>query len=204
MQTESYKLSFTSASLYFADSIKIGSVYLETNDWGMVKRQIEDHNILQYDTRSSSTRISRELRQRLQTLSQKQLELLVEGSQPEQKQLLWLAVCKCYAFIQEFAIEVLSEKFLKMDLALTELDYDAFYNRKADWHDELDELKETTRSKLKQVLFRMMREADLISEDQTIIPAMVSRRMIQVLRPDAPLSFQIFPISGEGFAGLQR
>jgi len=204
LQTGPYKLSFTAASLFIADSVKIASVYLRTNDWGEAKARIEDHNILQYDTASSSIRISRELRQRLKTLTKDQLELLAEGTQPEQKQLLWLSVCKCYSFIREFAIEVLRERFLTMDLELTDLDYDAFFNRKADWHEELDELKKTTRSKLKQVLFRMLREADLISEDQAIIPATLSRRMLEVLQPDAPMSFEIFPVSSASLLGAQR
>ena len=104
MQSVSYKLSFTSASLFIADSVKIASIYLETNNWEAVKSQIEVHNILQYETMSSGVRISRELRQRLQMLTDEQLELLVDGSQTEQKQLLWLAVCKCYAIILEFAV----------------------------------------------------------------------------------------------------
>ena len=204
LNSQPYKLSFTSASLYVSDSIKIASIYLKNGDWSSAKEEVADNNVLQYETISSSTRISRELRQRLQTLTQEQLELLVEGTQPEQKQLLWLAVCRCYAFIQEFAVEVLREKFLKMDLELTELDYDAFFNREADWHEELDQLTDTTRDKLKQVLFRMLREGDLISEDHTILPALLSMRVVEALQPDAPMSFRIFPMSSLDLPKPQR
>jgi hypothetical protein len=76
----------------------------------------------------------------------------------EQKQLLWLAVCKRYAYIREFSVEVLNEKYLRLDYELTEFDYDVFFSRKADWHIELDKLTDSTRKKLKQVLFRMLRE----------------------------------------------
>ena len=37
---------------------------------------------------------------------------MVEGSSQEQKAVLWLAVCRHYRFIHEFATEVLREKFL--------------------------------------------------------------------------------------------
>ena len=77
----------------------------------------------------------------MQRLSDEQLELLVEGNPQEQKKLLWLAICKRYAFIREFASEVVREKFLQLDYLLTEFDYDAFFNRKADWHPELDGLR---------------------------------------------------------------
>ena len=195
MKPKPYKLSFTAASLYISDSIKIAEEYLKLQNWDLAKKEVMSNNLLQSRTKSSAVRLYRELAQRLQMLSDDQLELLVEGSVQEQKQLLWLAVCKRYVFIQEFAIEVLYEKFLTMNCELTELDYDAFFNRKADWHSELDQLTETTRKKLKQVVFRILREADLISDGLVIMPALLSQRMVEALQPDAPVSFQIFPVS---------
>jgi len=131
---------------------------------------------------------------RLDQLTEKQLELLVEGNYQEQRQLLWYAICKRYTYIQEFAVEVLHEKFMRLDYELTDFDYDSFFNRKADWHVELEGLSNSTRIKIKTVLFRMMREASLISDNHLIIPATLSGRLVDILSPDAPMSFQIFPI----------
>ena len=65
-----------------------------------------------------------------------------------------------------------------MDLNLSTFDYDAFFNRKADWHEELDQLTDSTRDKLKQVLFRMLREAELVSDEGAILPAILSQRLV--------------------------
>ena len=125
--------------------------------------------------------------------------MLVEGNHQEQRQILWYAICRRYAFIREFATEVLYEKYLCLDYELTEFDYEAFFNRKADWHDELDQLKETTRIKIRTVLFRMLREAELISNDHMIIPTVLSRRVANVLAAadvltsDSSTGLQIFP-----------
>ena len=189
-----YILSFTAASLSISESIKIAEVYSGCKDWDETKNIVEENNLLQSRTGSRAVRVYRELAQRLQLLSDEHLELLVEGNLQEQKYILWYAVCKRYRLIQEFAIEVVHEKFLSMDYELTELDYDAFFNRKADWHEELESIAETTKNKLKQVIFRMLREAGITSEDNRIIQAMLSRRMIESLAPDAPASYQIFPI----------
>ena len=189
-----YILSFTAASLSISESIKIAEVYSGCKDWGETKNIVGENNLLQSRTGSRAVRVYRELAQRLQLLSDEHLELLVEGNLQEQKYILWYAVCKRYRLIQEFAIEVVHEKFLSMDYELTELDYDAFFNRKADWHEELESIAETTKNKLKQVIFRMLREAGITSEDNRIIQAMLSRRMIESLAPDAPASYQIFPI----------
>ena len=194
MDITKYKLSFTAASLSISESIKIAEVYLGCKDWKETAQIVKEQNLLQSRTGSRTVRTLRELTQRLKKLSDEQLELLVEGNLQEQKYLLWFAVCKTYSLIQEFAIEVLHEKFMSLNLSVSQLDYDAFFNRKADWNEELESITASTKSKLREVIFRMLREAGLITEDGAIIPAMPSKRLIDVISPDAPMSFQIFPM----------
>ena len=195
MKTNQYRLSFTGAGLSISGSIKLAEVYLQIKDWDAVKEKVKTENLLQARTQSSVQRTFQELAPRLQQLTAEQLELLVEGNHQEQKQILWFAVCSRYAYIREFAIEVVHEKYQSLDYELTEFNYDAFFNRKADWHDELDRLRETTKTKIKTVLFRMLREAGLISKDHVIIPTVLSSRMVELLAPDSPASLHIFPMS---------
>ncbi len=117
-------------------------------------------------------------------LTPDQLDLLAEGSLEEQKQLLWVAICKRYLFVREFAVEVIREKFLAMNYQITDLDYDAFFNRKADWHAELEQITDKTRDKLKQVVFRILREAGITTTEASILPAVLSSRMVSVIRDD--------------------
>jgi hypothetical protein len=193
MENNRYLLSFTGASLSLSESIVIAEVYLQLEDWEAVERKVKSENLVKARTNRSIQRVYQELAPRLQTLSDEQIRLLVESSVQEQKQILWYAVCKRYAFIREFATEVLHEKFLRFDYTLTDLDYDSFFNRKADWHPELDNLSETTRKKMKSRIFWMLREAEIISEDGNMIPTIFSPRVQQALAPDAPVSFQVFP-----------
>ena len=201
MESTQYKLSFTAASLSISESLNIAEVYLGCKNWDETETIVKDNNLLQSRTRSRTTRTYCELAQRLKLLSTEQLELLVEGNLQEQKYLLWFAVCNRYRFIQEFAIEVIHEKFLSMNYELIDLDYDAFFNRKADWHEELDQIADSTKDKLKQVVFRMLREAGITTEENVIIQAMLSNRLIQALSPGAPTSYQIFPIQAVDIQG---
>ena len=196
-----YKLSFTAASLSVSEAIKIAEVYLGCKDWEKTKAEVVENNLLQSRTNSRTVRVLREIIQRLRLLSNEQLTLLVEGNLQEQRYLLWFAACKTYALIKEFAVEVLADKFLGLHLELTELDYDAFFNRKADWNEELDSITESTKIKLKTVIFRMMREAGLISDNNMILQAMLSKRLIIILSPDAPMGYQIFPIHPSDIVG---
>lgn len=194
MKTQKYKLSFTAASLSVNESVNITKVYLKCRDWNETKSIIRENNLLQSRTNSRTTRVLAELIPRLKLLSDDQLSLLVEGSLPEQKYLLWFTVCKTYSLIKEFAVEVLREKFLGRTMKITELDYDAFFNRKADWNEGLANITTLTRKKIRQVVFHMVREADLLTEDNTILRAMLSKRLVEVLKSDAPMSFEIFPL----------
>ena len=193
-QPSKYKLSLTAASLSISESVMIAEVYRKCRDWDQTKQLINDTNLLQSRTKSRSERTARELMARLALLTDAQLELLVDGSLIEQKYVLWLAVCKTYAFIKEFATEVLHEKYLSRSMKITSLDYDSFYNRKAGWNDDLARIAASTSQKIRQVTFLMMREAGLITDDNTILRAMFSNRLIEVLKPEAPGSFHIFPL----------
>lgn len=168
---------------------------MDLRDWAGVREKVLAENLLQARTQKSARRFYQELAPRLDQLTDEQLQLLIEGNPQEQKQLLWFAICKRYAFIREFAVEVLREKYLRLDYQLTEFDYRAFFNRKADWHEELDQLAASSKTKLKTVLFRMLREAGLITKEGTIIPTVLSGRMVELLASDAPLSRQIFPMA---------
>lgn len=126
-----------------------------------------------------------------------QLHLIVTGSRSEQQYLIWLAICKKHLFIREFAVEVIREKFLRMDLLLSHEEYDSFFTSKTGWHDELNQLKRSTYSKLRQVLFKVLREAEIISEANMILPALLSPEFIRVVSDEHPQLLRIFPIADQ-------
>lgn len=194
MAIKKYKLSFTAASLSVTASVNIAEKYLKNKDWSLTRQEIREENTLQSRTSSRTIRVASELIQRLEQLNMNQLELLVEGNQTEQKYLLWFSVCKTYELVKEFAIEVLHEKYLNRSITLTDLDYDAFFNRKADWNEELNQISVSTRKKIRQVMLLMTKEAGLVTDDNQILRAMLSNRVRESLKTDISMSLQIFPI----------
>ena len=131
---------------------------------------------------------------RLQELSDRELDLLISGSQEDQNQLLWVAVCRRYRLVAEFAVEVVRERFLSLGAPLELADFDAFYFRKAEWHEELDQLKPVTQKKLRQVLFGMMRDAGLISAQGAINPVMLSPEVCDAISETRPDDLRLFPM----------
>lgn len=190
-----YRMSFTSASLLSRESVIIAQAYRETGDWQKAREECLSRNLLQAKKPSSATRTVRELIGRLKTLTADQLELLLNGSHIEQLHMLWLAVAKRYRFIQEFSEEVIREKYLKLDTLVGYDDFDSFFNAKADWDTGLDRLSDSTRKKIRQVLFRMLHEAEILTSGNMIIPALFIKDTVRVIQSDDVAWFAIYPVS---------
>jgi len=122
------------------------------------------------------------------------LELLAEGDHQDQAYLLWIAVCRHHRFIYEFSVEVIRERFLTLRYDLGYEDFDAFFNAKMEWHEELEKIATTTRKKLRQVLFRILHEVEILNSDNAIIPATLSPRLINVICSHASQDLTLFPI----------
>ncbi len=187
-------MSFTAGTLLRQKSVKIAEIYLETGDWDEVRDEAISRNILQARIESTAKRLCRELCARLKYLHKDELELLIEGDHQEQSYLLWLAICRCYRFIYEFSTEVIREHFLTLKYDLYHEDYDAFFNAKIEWHEELEKIADSTSCKLRQVLFKMLHEAELLNANNSIIPAMLSNRLIDVICRHSAQDLRIYPI----------
>jgi hypothetical protein len=188
---ERYKLSFTTGGLYLQGAPVAARLYLDLGDWTAVRGAIDAQNLLQARTASSAKRLARELVQRLEELTASELALLIDATADERAQLMWVAACRRYRLIGEFAEEVLRERFLLMAPDLTPAHFEAFLRGKALWHPELAELEGSTLRKLRTTLFLMMREADFITAEGLIVPTVLSIRVRDELKRD-PGNFRFF------------
>lgn len=192
---DKYRLSFTTGGLYYRESIKFIELYLIHRDWSKVRQKILSENLLQLNTHSSQVRAYREISCRLQQLTDIELELFMGCSEQDKRYLLWLGLCRYYTFIEHFSVEVLREKFLSMDMILTHHDYDVFFNQKSEWHDELDALSQSTRNKLRQILFRILIEVGLLSRNNSIIPTIITPQVAREIFKPSNSQAVIYPIS---------
>jgi len=187
MTNSRYRLSFTTGGIFSQESAMMADIYLRKLDWGLTREQVRAENLLQVRTATAALRISKEIIP--------ELECVVNGTVRERGYLLWAATCRRYEFIREFAVEVLREYFVTLRQVLKLKDFDSFFNSKAMWHEELDNTAPSTHNKLRQNLFRMMREADLISPENIIQPTMLTPRIAALLSTQGRDAFLIFPLA---------
>jgi hypothetical protein len=188
-----YALSFTTGALLAREGAALAPIYVQARDWDKVRDRAVGENLLQARTYRSGVRLVRETVKRLSALTDDEVDLIGELTATERGHLMWVAACRRYALIGEFAEEVLRERFLLLASTLQYEDFDSFVRSKALWHDELATIKESTLQKLRSNVFKMLVEAELVSAEGHIIPALLSERLTTLLGVSTPSDVRFFP-----------
>lgn len=189
----SYLMSFGTGGLYVNESVTVARLHRPGDDWDATAARAREAGAFQVRKASSAQRSIREIVNRLRWLSDDELGVFVEAERSEQAALLWLAACRAYRFIGEFAVEVLNERFLSFRTAVTHDDFDTFLAAKAEWSPKLAALSTTTHAKLRAVLFRLMREAEILSPDDRILGSILSRRVLALIHSGDANELRFFP-----------
>ncbi|OYZ13689.1 MAG: hypothetical protein B7Y35_07465 [Sphingomonadales bacterium 28-64-96] len=186
-------MSFSTGGLFLNESVAIAQLYAELGDWAAVKIAAAEAGVIPFRKEASVSRTLNELINRLEVLTSDEISLLCSGERHDQLNLLWLALCRGYRFIGEFAAELISERYLSFRTLLGYDDFDAFYAAKAEWEPRLEKISASTKAKLRQILFRMMREAGVLDQNDHICRALLSSRLSAMLLSSNPADLRYFP-----------
>lgn len=187
-----YRLSFTAASLRLQEMSEFAREYKEKGlDF------ITKESIIRGGNERTAVREFREIKHRINSLTERQIAILACGDLISQKQIALLSICKLYTFIRDFIVEVLRNKALVYDFQVTEGEYITFIRRRIELHPELEEITETTAKKIKQVTFKILEQAGMIDnvKSKEIIPQLVDPQVINAILEDDPEWLKIFLLS---------
>lgn len=162
LQQLPYKLSFTAASLRPELLSTIAEQFCLLGSWEKSKKAVLEANALQARSAASLLRMERELRHRLQTLTDAQLRLAYHSTGDVRACIAWLAAVKHSAFLFAFPAEVMRGKLAIHDPVLRQSDYQRFLGEKSMHHPELSELTESSAAKIRRVMLLMLREMGLL------------------------------------------
>jgi BrxA len=201
-ELQPYKMSFAVGGLLLNESVEVARMHAQSEAWDATLQRALDGGVTSLPKAASRRRTLREIVNRISTLDEEELDYLVErADRQDQQALLWLATCRAYRFVREFATEVIHERFLSFQLDLPLESFDVLFAAKAEWDEGLAGISPMTRAKLRQVLFRIMREANVISDDNRILSAYVSPRLKTMLAEKSPRDLVVFPgLSRDGGA----
>lgn len=160
---KTYRFSFTAGSLMVSELYDLACKLVESG--AKVESLIADD--LKKERAVTSKRELIELQLRLATLTRREMEFLTEAKFEERKLLCLIAFGRTYRFFSDFVEEVLVEKVSLFDFHLTDRDYFTFVNRKLIDHEELEQLADSTKKKIKQVVFKVLEQAGIIDSIKT-------------------------------------
>jgi len=184
-----YNLGFTAASLRPELARIVAEAYLDVHDWELAKRRVLDSNALQAKTPSSGKRMESELRQRLMKLTDEELSILAKSTAEDRAAMAWLGVCKHAPFAFEFAVEVLRGKIDARDSVLRLSDYETYLEMKSVIHPEIGALSSVSKSKIRQVLLRMLTEVGILKKSSdlgSVERPVLSRQVSDAIQRDHP------------------
>lgn len=200
--SNNYRMSFSTGGLFLNESVELARLHVPGEPWAETQARALEKGATQLPKAASNTRTIREIKNRISTLSDAELDFLVnEADRSDQQALLWLACCRAYRFFREFAVEVIQDKYVSYQLDLPLESFDVFFDGKAEWNDDLADLSKSTQLKLRQIMFRMMREAGILTDQGQIQRSFVSSRLSALIEQNAAAELNYFPglsIEGNG------
>lgn len=187
-------MSFSTGGLFLNESLEIARMHIVGESWGETIQRACQEGATSLPKAASNQRTAREIANRLRMLSEEERDFLIEtADRADQQALLWLATCRAYRFMRDFALEIIRERYLSYQLDLPRESFDQLFEAKAEWHDGLAAIKASTRLKLQQVAFRIMREAGIISDTNRIQTAILSNRLKTMIANQNPAELALFP-----------
>lgn len=204
-ENEIYNLSFTAGAAMLVETHAVAEVLIECDgDWNMVKDRVFAENIMQKDKKSSTTRYYALIKQRLEVLTPEELRLLSESPAAIKRQMILLAICKAYQFIYDFINEYVRDAYFNQYEKVSKTAFNEFFNEKKYEHPELEKVTDKTIAKMRQVIFRILEQTELIeSAENGIIQRPYLRNTVeQAVLKDNPALLSVFMYSNSEIDNL--
>ncbi len=193
-----YLFSFVAGGLLLPETAAIASRYLELPDWEAIRQEVRAGEILRTTRASSRVRYFQEIRRRFQVAAPFELDFL--AGETELSRLANFAICcRYYQFLSDFMVQVLRDKLRLGDRTLGNVDFYSFFERQILDRPEMEKLSDSTRVKIKTVLFRMLSEAGIFDPDTKIIAAPVlPKDLIRAYQQAGDSDALVHLLAGEG------
>ena len=156
-----YKLSFVAGGLLLPETTAVSRRLLELPDWNQIKAEVDAGLLLRTTRVSSRQRYFQEIRRRFRVVRPFEVEFLAADTESS-RLANFVLCCRYYEFVSEFMIQVVRDKMSLRDTLLGNVDFFSFFERLAGEHPELRGISESTRIKVRTVLYRMLSEVGFL------------------------------------------
>jgi len=163
---KTYKTGFTAGSILLKEAEALINAINDFQAYLDGQEEL-DETVVQVKSEVTRRKIVLNLNRRFKTLDDPQFFEIFQRSESREKNLLLFYInLKYYSIISDFMLEAVLPKWNNLDYNLTIEDFKNFLFLKSDTHPELDKLKGSSKTKMAQVVLRMLREVGLLKENK--------------------------------------
>ena len=198
-------MSFTAGAAMLNETYAIAEVLLECDgDWERTKERAFKENLMQKEKMSSNQRYFALMKQRLEALNYEELKLFVDSTVAVRRLIVLLAICKAHPFIYDFISENVRDCFYNQYEKVSHANFNEFYNEKKYEHPELEQVTEQTIAKMRQVIFRILEQTEIIEDAESGIlrRPYLSEKLESLIVKDDPKWLAIFLYSNNEISNL--
>ena len=158
-----YIASLTREPFLFYEMRSTAKLMAEGNSDDAIVKEIVEQNLFQYPTEKSITRMAKACIKRLQALEDDSLVSAI-ASQPTDvaKQICLYALMKQSRLVWEFMLTVIGEKYRLRDTSFGKIDLNTFFMRLQEQNDTVASWSDSTITKLKQIIARVLVETEYL------------------------------------------
>ncbi len=149
--------------------------------------RIVKENLFQYPTEKSVRKMALACLGRLEALEDHSLvEAIADQPSDVSRQVCLYAMMRQYRLVQDFMLTVIGEKYRKLDSSFGKIDLNVFFQRLQEQDDWVATWSESTITKLKQVLQKLLVDNEYLdSADATRLnPVLISPLLENAIRAD--------------------
>lgn len=173
----SYRLSFTVGGLLLHESVALAEAWVANRDWRAARAAVPDNLFVATGGASSASRLRNEAIRRLRTLDEAELGHLANCPITDARALCWAAACREYRLLSDFAWQVLIDRHHRYAEPIRGADFEMLMDGVDAMDARAAPVSRSTRARLRSVLFRMLREGELIDAEGRVLTLPITEEL---------------------------
>lgn len=181
---EDYSAKLTAEPFLYNETKIIAQYLLKGISVEELKRKNIDENLIKYKSPKSIVRVNSPIFRRLGVMDSEMLDDFVHADIETSKYILLYTIMKTDRLVRDFIVEVYKDKLLMRKDYIEKFDIDNWYEEKCILSKTLRERTESTATKLKQVIMKILQDSGLVIKEKNrfkIVRPLLKEKYISML-----------------------
>lgn len=181
---EDYSAKLTAEPFLYNETKIIAQYLLDGISAEELKRKNIEENLIKYKSTKSIVRVNSPIFRRLSVIDREMLDEFAHTDIETSKYILLYTIMKTDRLVRDFVVEVYKDKLLMRKDYIEKFDIDNWYEEKCILSKTLRERTESTATKLKQVIIKILQDSGLVIKEKNrfkIVRPLLKEKYISML-----------------------